>query len=334
MFTLLPFLALGHITMVPNSGSEAGNYFFTQMKIPHGHDGMFTSRIELLVPHGILSLRPEVKNGWNVTVIDRELPIEEQYSSHGSLITKAPERIVWQAISLQDMLHTDHLMLIGLQLKIGCSFSNSTSNTLWQDEYTLWFRVVQHSSYADSLDVNASYTWTGIQADQPDGSSPSWSSTPYPIKPSPYVFVYPGTRCDQVDATGPASEAGITSWFGVHIPAVHDKAEIEDVQHVKSIVNELFLDTLESQSIVEQDIKDQEKRIDANRQAVSNLQNEYNTQRAVGLATLSVACFLCGVFVALCSFRLVNKKRFSEFLVMYPLQQRPMDRIQESTEFT
>lgn len=150
---------LAHISMNPNYGAGSGGYFFTHVKVPHGESGMHTSRMVLNVPRGVLSLRPEAPPEWNVTVTEYSLADEDIYTSHGRTVTTGPDKVIWQATSPDAALYTDHLMLIGIQLKIGCSFRDgvqpdySGSNSIWQGQRTLWFKIAQHSSESGTLDI-------------------------------------------------------------------------------------------------------------------------------------------------------------------------------------
>ena len=129
---LLVSSSSAHVSLVPNSGAASGGYFQTSIKIPHGHKnaqggGMHTTKMVLHVPKGILSIRPEPPVGWTVESTMYDLAEEDRYTSHGNLVTTGVDKITFTADSLDDALHNDHLMLIGLQLKIGCSFRDQVT---------------------------------------------------------------------------------------------------------------------------------------------------------------------------------------------------------------
>ena len=122
----------GHITLNPNYGAFAGNYFMTNLKvsqqhslsrilnrdrgnlllgfqkkkknlslpivfqtqIPHGVSGYFTTKVTLNVPNGILSAVPEAKPGWTISETTRSIP---PYVSHGTTVSTAPATITWTA---------------------------------------------------------------------------------------------------------------------------------------------------------------------------------------------------------------------------------------------
>jgi len=204
---LLVSSSSAHVSLVPNSGAASGGYFQTSIKIPHGHKnaqgvGMHTTRMVLHVPKGILSIRPEPPVGWTVESTMYDLAEEDRYTSHGNPVTTGVDKITFTADSLDDALHNDHLMLIGLQLKIGCSFRDqvmddySGSHSIWQGQHTLWFKVDQYSSDGVVTHTDAHSPWTGALKDNAEGQSPSWNPpSDSGHKACPYLFIYAGSRC-------------------------------------------------------------------------------------------------------------------------------------------
>jgi uncharacterized protein YcnI len=97
MAMALAFLtaAQGHISFSPASGHEANAYISLVMNVPHGVDGLTSSRFEITVPSGVQSAVPEDLPGWVSTVETRELGAAEQYLSHGALVTTAPSKLVY-----------------------------------------------------------------------------------------------------------------------------------------------------------------------------------------------------------------------------------------------
>jgi uncharacterized protein YcnI len=210
---LLVSSSSAHVSLVPNSGAASGGYFQTSIKIPHGHKnaqgvGIHTTKMVLHVPKGILSIKPEPPVGWTVESTTYDLAPEDRYTSHGNLVTTGPATITFTAPSLDEALHNDHLMLIGLQLKIGCSFKDqvrddySGSHSIWQGQHTLWFKVDQYSSDGavthsdDHTTYDGHSPWTGALKDNAEGQSPSWNPpSDSGHKACPYLFIYAGSRC-------------------------------------------------------------------------------------------------------------------------------------------
>ena len=276
--------------MEPNSGFAAGSYFATAIKVPHGHSGMYTSSLKLYIPNGIKSAVPEIPAGWNCTITTRQLPVNEQYMSHGSLVTTAPDTILWEAETAEDTVSNAHLLMIVVQMSLGCSFNDNKTASMWQGQHTLWFRVEQHSSSLGGLHEESTHFWTGTQKDQDNGFSPLWSATTYPVQPSPYIFFYPSTSC-----------AGGISWFGRNIPPPAQPDLVRSVQQARSIANEELLEALEDNSVL-------------NLQDLDGLKNDYARAIVISSIALALGALAFGIFLALVCLRIFDKKGFSKLV--------------------
>lgn len=205
-------LTAAHVSLNPNMGAFSGGYFHTTMRVPHGAPGLHTTKLVVDVPHGILVVKPEVPEDWTAAIETRFLAENEQYTSHGQLKTTAPHRVILTANTHADGVHDDHLLNVDMQLKVGCTFEDRASNTQWNSEYTLWWQVSQECEDASGNKVILD--WNGTQVDA-DGVSPSWSALPAGMKPAPYMYVEPGTRCTN-EHTGTEAQGGM-NWFGAHV---------------------------------------------------------------------------------------------------------------------
>ena len=143
-----------------------------------------------------------------------DLAEEDRYESHGSLVTTGPDKITFTADSLDDALHNDHLLNIPLQLKLGCSFKDqvqddySGSNSVWQGQHTLWFKMEQFSSADEDLNHDKVSPWTGAQKDDAEGMSPSWNPpSASGVKACPYLIIYAGSRCSLDHSGTPGAPA-------------------------------------------------------------------------------------------------------------------------------
>lgn len=204
--------AFTHITLNPNIGAESGGYFHTTMRVPHGAPGLHTTELHINVPYGVLVAKPEVPDDWTANIRKRTLSDNEVYLSHGRHVTEAPDEIILVANSHSDGVHNDYLLNIDMQLKIGCIFQDKVSNTWWNNEYTLWWRVTQVCKNATGEITNI--VWNGTQSTLGD-VSPAWTALPTNMLPAPYLYVEPGIRCFS-DHTGSTFSEGLM-WFGAHI---------------------------------------------------------------------------------------------------------------------
>ena len=136
-------VASGHITMNPNYGGASGDYFYTQLKISHGVEGNYTTKVKLTVPVGVLDVVAESKPGWEISYTFREI---EPYISHGVEVSSAPATVTWTAVceggeapfkcdsSTYGGLANDEMMLLSIQTKLGCQFASLVDDidaTIW-----------------------------------------------------------------------------------------------------------------------------------------------------------------------------------------------------------
>lgn len=161
--------AFAHITAQPNE-AVAGSYFETSLKVPHGCDGSSTVAIQVTIPTDVLSVKPQMKPGWQVDLQTRVIdpPLKGE---HGAVIAKAVSAVEWRGGPLPDSLYDS----FGLVMKLPDTPGK-----------TLWFPVVQTCE-------NGRREWTGIPAE-----GQSWHALP---GPAPFV------RLKAVDETAAHSAA-------------------------------------------------------------------------------------------------------------------------------
>ena len=324
---------MAHISMVPNYGAASGGYFMTHVKIPHGHGDLHTSKMILHVPRGIASVRPEAPHGWSVNITTYDLAPEDRYVSHGTAVTTGPDKVIWTANSLDAALFDDHLGLIALQLKLLCSFNDpvaddySGSNSIWQGQHALWFKIEQHSSADEALAIDHTALWTGALKDNDDGTSPGWNP-PYDsgVKACPYLFVHPGTSCS-LDHSGEAVVGGM-NWMGAFLPPAENMGEVMHEQHVIDLATEAALtsqETLEGLYASGAALKATTTTLDTHASAiddfaarVAKLEDDNNTLN-IAVGALALAAAALGIIVVLCFFRCTNKKQFAHSISGLPI---------------
>jgi uncharacterized protein YcnI len=111
LFTSLP-VAHAHITAQPNE-APAGVYFQTAFTVPHGCGSEPTVAVRVKIPDGVISVKPQMKPGWEVSIKTRKLdkPID---AGHGQSISETVDEIRWQGGPLP---HT-HYDTFGLVMKL------------------------------------------------------------------------------------------------------------------------------------------------------------------------------------------------------------------------
>lgn len=143
-----------HITAQPNEAA-AGTYFETSLKVPHGCNGSSTVAIQVAIPPDVLSVKPQMKPGWQVQMQTRVIdpPLKGE---HGALISQAVSSVQWRGGPLPDSLYDS----FGLVMKLPDAAGK-----------TLWFPVVQTCE-------NGRREWTEIPT---DGESWHALSSPAPF---------------------------------------------------------------------------------------------------------------------------------------------------------
>lgn len=215
MLILLSTAFISHVTFNPNEGALSGGYFHTTLRVPHGSPGLHTTKLNISIPIGVYKVIPEVPSDWVANITYRDLHEIEQYASHGMHVTQAPSQIILEATSHDVGVHNDYLLNIDLQLKVGCVLNDANTNTVWNNEYTTWWRVEQTCESEDGQ-TTETLLWNGIQAQNEDGTSPSWSDLPEDQYPAPYIYIEPGNTCT-IDHSGNHNFHGGLNWFGSFI---------------------------------------------------------------------------------------------------------------------
>jgi periplasmic copper chaperone A len=91
--------AAAHVTANPNQ-APADSWFRTALRVSHGCEGTPTIAVRVQLPDGVVSVRPQMKPGWDISIKMRTLdqPIE---GPHGA-ITEVVDEIAWRSGPLPD----------------------------------------------------------------------------------------------------------------------------------------------------------------------------------------------------------------------------------------
>lgn len=104
--------AQAHIVIDPRE-APAGSYFKGTFRVSHGCMGAATVAVTVSIPPGILSVRPQPKAGWTVT-IEREKLAQPVAGPHGHTIDERVARVTWRGGPLPDEFFDE----FALQLKL------------------------------------------------------------------------------------------------------------------------------------------------------------------------------------------------------------------------
>ncbi|MBR0555372.1 DUF1775 domain-containing protein [Ciceribacter sp. L1K23] len=91
--------ALAHATFA-NQPVKVGSYVAAALQVPHGCDGKATNEVQIKLPEGFISAKPQPKAGWEIEVITGDY--QKAYDNHGTQITSGPVEIRWKNGELPD----------------------------------------------------------------------------------------------------------------------------------------------------------------------------------------------------------------------------------------
>jgi periplasmic copper chaperone A len=92
--------AAAHVTVDPSS-TAAGAYALLDVRVPHGCDGEATAKVEVRIPDGVVSVKPEQVPGWAVSTEIGEY--DEPIELHGSPVTEGVRVVAWTAEAGQEL---------------------------------------------------------------------------------------------------------------------------------------------------------------------------------------------------------------------------------------
>lgn len=322
--------AAAHVTLVPNYGAGSGNYFQFAVKIPHGEgDDLETTKIEITVPHGVKTVKPEAVFGWEIQIDEREACLGCDHDDNGDPIDvdMGPAKITYTAKCTTSGsgstcdedhagLHNDHLMLLSMQIKLGCHFGADTVNsdgtlkatpvsttgtsgdaTVWEGQHTLWWKVAQYTSTKNTNDGNDDdpyKDWADVKE-----NNDMWHAS---YAPSPYLFIYSDANknCPNGMMWGADSEV---------IPLAADQDPIKTKAEVLSMMNEETFDLKDSMTALETDMN---KRL-------ADIESDKIDIKHCAISAICLAAILMVSFITLCVFRVTKPAHFREYLLSVPL---------------
>ncbi|ETV75380.1 hypothetical protein H257_10232 [Aphanomyces astaci] len=133
--TLLTVFVSAHVSIQPPTAVGNKNAV-TAVRVPHAYKGHNTTNVTVLIPKGILSVKPQQMAGWQV-----KLQSKLNTTTNASVV----EAVTWYGGNLPDELYQD----FGLQVRVG----DLPVGTV------LYFPVVQETT-------NGTLPWTSV----PDAS--------------------------------------------------------------------------------------------------------------------------------------------------------------------
>jgi len=107
-----PLSIAAHVTIDPAQGPSNG-YMRTFFRVAHGCKGSPTTRVRVRIPEGVLSVKPQVKNGWTIGIVRTKLavPLDD---GHGNKIPEVVSEVSWSGGRLDDA----HFDEFGLSMRL------------------------------------------------------------------------------------------------------------------------------------------------------------------------------------------------------------------------
>ncbi|MFM2280871.1 MAG: hypothetical protein RLZZ444_3102, partial [Pseudomonadota bacterium] len=96
---MTPAAAFAHATLTESS-APADSYFVATLQVPHGCDGKSTNEVQIKLPEGFISAKPQAKPGWEIEIIKGKY--QKEYKNHGKTIAEGPVEIRWKNGDLPD----------------------------------------------------------------------------------------------------------------------------------------------------------------------------------------------------------------------------------------
>jgi uncharacterized protein YcnI len=101
--------APAHVTL-ERTQAPADSYYKAVLQVSHGCKGLPTLAVRVRIPEGVLSVKPQPKPGWTLTITRVKLaqPVDV---GHGRTVTERPGEIAWTGGSLADE-HFDEFRMV------------------------------------------------------------------------------------------------------------------------------------------------------------------------------------------------------------------------------
>lgn len=98
-FTASQSSAHAHITL---AGGEArsNTSYKAAFQVPHGCEGAATQAIRILIPEGVIGVKPMPKPGWTLNTMRGAYA--KSYQTHGKTVTEGVKEVIWSGGALSD----------------------------------------------------------------------------------------------------------------------------------------------------------------------------------------------------------------------------------------
>ena len=84
--------AHAHATL-EQSQAKVGSSYKAVLRVPHGCDGSATLKVRILIPEGVIAVKPQPKAGWELTITKGKYDKPHDY--YGTLLSEGVKELVW-----------------------------------------------------------------------------------------------------------------------------------------------------------------------------------------------------------------------------------------------
>ena len=158
-----------HVTANPDAGL-AGSYFQTSFRISHGCESSDTISIHIDIPPGFITLRPQNKPGWTVSIEKRKLdnPVD---AGHGKMVNEEFSAVSWKGGVLPDSQYDEFGILVKLPEGDERTFYFPVTQTCVKGEQR-WVEIPKAGQEWHELKTPAPFVHvTGKNSDHPHHSA-------------------------------------------------------------------------------------------------------------------------------------------------------------------
>jgi uncharacterized protein YcnI len=106
--TIIVLPASAHVTLEQQE-APVGAPYKVVLRVPHGCDGSATVRLSVRIPEGVISVKPMVKPGWQISTTRGAY--EKPYSYfHGAKFTEGVKEVTWSGGKLPDAFYDEFVL--------------------------------------------------------------------------------------------------------------------------------------------------------------------------------------------------------------------------------
>jgi uncharacterized protein YcnI len=111
-----PAAASAHVGLVPST-APAGDFARIDVRVPNERDDAGTTKVEMQLPPGVVSVRHEPVRGWRVQVREKQLetPIK---TDDGFEVDRQVDRITWTGDGREGLIEPGQFQDFGLSLRV------------------------------------------------------------------------------------------------------------------------------------------------------------------------------------------------------------------------